>query len=103
MGIKYLDGAMVPRAVARHVDHRCEPRVDTPAQAAVVWLRGRRHPVQLLNLSASGAMFTFRLIPHIGETIRIELSGHGDVSARVCWVRDGHVGVSFAAPLACAE
>lgn len=103
MGIKYLDGAMVPRAARRHVDHRCEPRVDADAQKAVAWLRGRRHDVALVNLSASGAMFTFRLIPHIGETIRLELGGHGAVEARVCWVRDGKVGVSFVTPLQCVE
>jgi len=48
-----------------------------------------------MNLSASGAMLIFSLIPYIGETIRLELAGRGQVSANVCWVRDGKIGVSF--------
>jgi hypothetical protein len=98
MGINYLHGSMVPRAVTRQVDHRAEPRIDVE-QTAVIWHRGRKHVVPLANLSASGAMLMFRLIPHIGETIRLRLGGHGDVSARVCWVKDGRIGVTFAEPL----
>lgn len=103
MASKYLDGSMVPRTVTRRVDHRCEPRVDAQPQTATVWLRGRKHVVPLINLSSSGAMLMFRLIPHIGETIRLQLGEHGKVSARVCWVRDGKIGVTFAAPLQCVE
>jgi hypothetical protein len=65
----------------------------------VLEIRGRKHVVQLVNVSASGAMVTFRLIPQIGETIRLQLIGHGLVDGRVCWVRDGKIGVTFATPL----
>lgn len=103
MASKYLHGSMVPRTVGRRVDHRAEPRVDAQAQTAALWFRGRKHVVPLANLSPSGAMLMFRLIPHIGETIRLRLKGHGDVSARVCWVREGKIGVMFADPLQCVE
>ena len=53
----------------------------------------------MLNVSQSGAMVIFSLIPHIGETIRMQLIGRGLVEARVCWVRDGRVGVTFTAAL----
>jgi hypothetical protein len=55
--------------------------------------------VEVLNLSASGAMLIFSLIPYIGETIRLELVGRGQVSGTVCWVRDGKIGVSFSGPV----
>lgn len=99
MASKYLDGAMVPRKVVRHADHRLEPRRDAADQAAVIQYRGRRHSVRLVNLSPSGAMVIFSLIPCIGETINVELIGRGPVAARVCWARDGKIGLTFAAPV----
>jgi hypothetical protein len=98
MASKYLDGSMVPRSVRRYADHRSEPRIETGAQTAVLELRGRKHRVELVNLSASGAMLIFSLIPYIGETIRLELGGRGQVSGAVCWVRDGKIGVTFSGP-----
>jgi hypothetical protein len=99
MASKYLDGSMVPRSVRRCVDQRCEPRHEVEFQTAVLELRGRRHTVELLNLSSSGAMVMFALIPCIGETIRLRLSGRGEVGGTVCWVRDGKIGVTFAGPV----
>lgn len=99
MASKYLDGAMVPRSVTRRVDHRSEPRSEAGSQSAVIHLRGRKHVVRLGNVSRSGAMVIFALIPHIGERIRLQLSGKRDIEGRVCWVRDGKIGVTFAAPL----
>jgi hypothetical protein len=99
MASKYLDGSMVPRSVTRYVDHRSEPRFETESQTALLWLRGRKHMVEVLNLSASGAMLFFSLIPYIGETITLELVGRGQVSGTVCWVRDGKIGVSFSGPV----
>ena len=95
MASKYLDGSMVPRTVKRHVDQRCEPRVDVDYQTAVLEHRGRRHTVELLNLSSSGAMVISSLIPYIGESIKLQLSGRGRVDARVCWVRGGKIGLTF--------
>lgn len=94
-----LDGSMVPRAVMRQADHRDEVRVDAQSQTAVLEFRDRKHVVRLVNISRSGAMIIFSLIPHIGETIRLQLIGRDQVDGRVCWVRDGRIGVSFAAPL----
>jgi hypothetical protein len=96
---KYLDGSMVPRTVTRHADHRLEPRFEAESQTAVLEFRGRKHAVELLNVSASGAMLIFSLIPYIGETIRLELVGRGQISGSVCWVRDGKIGVSFSGPV----
>lgn len=93
-----LDGSIVPRAVTRSADHRAEPRLDAQSQTAVLELRGRKHVVRLVNLSDSGAMIIFSLIPIIGEPISLQLIGRGQVSGSVCWVRDGKIGVSFAAP-----
>jgi hypothetical protein len=94
-----LDGSMIPRAESRRHDERGEARIDTQSQTAVLEFRGRKHVVRLVNLSASGAMVIFSLIPIIGEAISMKLIGRGQMTGRVCWVRDGRIGVSFVGPL----
>ena len=92
-----LHGSMIPRSVRRIFDERTEPREPAESQTAVMEIRGRKHMVRLANLSSSGAMVIFSLMPHIGEEVVLHLLGRGRVRANVCWVRDGRVGVNFAA------
>jgi hypothetical protein len=40
-------------------------------------------------------MVIFPHVPHIGEKLRLQLLGRGQVSAQVRWVKDGRVGLSF--------
>ena len=92
-----LNGSMIPRTVRRMFDERTEPRQETVSQTAVLELRGRKHVVRLINLSRSGAMMSFPSMPTIGEAVAIHLSDRGRVCGNVCWVRDGRIGVNFAA------
>lgn len=92
-----LDGSIIPRAVRRIFDERSEPRDPAEWVGATIELRGRKHKVQLVNLSPSGAMVIFSGMPHIGEKVMLYLSDRGQVSGQVCWVRDGRIGVNFAA------
>lgn len=92
-----LDGSMIPRAVRRIFDERTEPRDPVDSVSATLELRGRRHEVQLVNLSPSGAMVILPLMPHIGEQVTLHLDDRGRVLGQVCWVRDGRIGVNFAA------
>lgn len=92
-----LHGSMIPRSVRRIFDERSEPREPTVSQTAVLELRGRKHVVRLENLSPSGAMVIFKAMPHIGEQVALHLSDRGRVLGQVRWVRDGHVGLNFAA------
>jgi len=92
-----LNGSMIPRSVKRMFDERAEPReAADPATATMEW-RGRSHSVRLVNLSPSGAMVNFSAMPHIGELVALHLPGRGRVSGHVRWVRDGRIGVNFAA------
>jgi len=90
-----LDGAMIPRAVKRMIDHRSEERFPAGSETAVMEFRGRKHVVRLVNSSASGAMVIFPLVPHIGEQVSLQLLEEGHLSARVRWVRDGRIGINF--------
>ena len=78
-------------------DERSEPREEAESQPAALELRGRKHMVRLVNLSPSGAMVICQALPHIGEQVALHLSDRGRVYGQVCWVRDGRIGVNFAA------
>jgi hypothetical protein len=92
-----LDGSIIPRAVRRIFDQRSEQREPLDRVDATLELRGHAHKVQLANLSPSGAMVILPLMPHIGEQVSLHIDGRGQVSGHVCWVRDGRIGVNFAA------
>jgi hypothetical protein len=94
-----LDGAMIPRSVKRMFDERGEPRDDGECQTAVLTHRGRNHVIRIGNISPSGVMVVYAGMPHIGETVTLQLLDHGAVAGQVRWVRDGRVGINFAAPL----
>lgn len=90
---------MIPRSVKRIFDERAEPREPAQSQAAVLELGGRKHMARLANISPSGAMVIVSAMPHIGEQVVLNVMERGRVKGRVLWVRDGRIGVQFAAPL----
>lgn len=94
-----LNGGMIPRTAQRSVDERLEERQPATAAAAsdsaVMTFRGRNHVVRLINTSPSGAMVNFAPVPHIGEQVWLQLLERGRLPARVRWVREGRIGVSF--------
>lgn len=96
----FLDGSMIERKVQRTVDHRLEDREDVSCGTCVLEFRGRRHVVRVGNLSPSGAMLSFPMIPNIGENVTLHLLDRGRLSAQVRWVRDGRIGLLFAATAA---
>ena len=93
-----LNGSMIPRTVRRMFDARSEPREPAGSQV-LLELRGRKHEVRLVNLSTSGAMIDFDSMPHIGEEVALHLGDRGPVAVQICWVRDGQIGVTFAAAM----
>ena len=90
---------MIPRSVKRMFDERSEPREPADSQTGVLEIGGRKHMVRLANISASGAMVIVSAMPHIGEDVVLNVMGRGRVKGRVLWVRDGRIGVQFAAPV----
>ncbi|NUR44927.1 MAG: PilZ domain-containing protein [Sphingomonas sp.] len=93
----FLDGTMIPRSERRTIDERAELRAAAVSNTAVLEFRGRKHVVQLVNISPSGAMVLFPHVPNIGERLPLQLLERGVVIAQVRWVRDGRIGLSFAA------
>jgi PilZ domain len=95
----FLDGGMIPRSEKRSIDERSELRHASASSTAVLEFRGRKHVVRLINVSSSGAMVVFPHVPNIGEKLPLQLLDQGLVTAQVRWVKDGRIGLSFAAPL----
>ena len=95
----FLDGGMIPRNEKRSIDERSELRRESASSTAVLEFRGRKHVVRLINVSSSGAMVVFPHVPNIGEKLPLQLLDQGLVTAQVRWVKDGRIGLSFAAPL----
>ena len=91
----FLDGTMIPRTEQRTIDERGEPRRPALSNTAVLEFRGRKHVVQLITISPSGAMVLFPHVPNIGERLPLQLLERGVVVSQVRWVRDGRVGLSF--------
>lgn len=92
----FLDGTMIPRSEQRSIDERSEARRPAVSNTAVLEFRGRKHVVQLVNISSSGAMVLFPHMPNIGERLPLQLLERGVVISQVRWVRDGRIGLSFA-------
>jgi hypothetical protein len=90
---------MIPRSEKRTIDERSEVRRPSVSSTGVLEFRGRRHVVRLVNVSSAGAMVIFPHTPNIGEKLQLQLLDQGLVTAQVRWVKDGRVGLSFAAPL----
>lgn len=95
----FLDGGMIPRTASRTIDERGELRQAALSGTAVLEFRGRKHVIRLVNISPSGAMVIFPHVPNIGERLSVQLLDRGLVSAQVRWVKEGRIGLSFAAPL----
>ena len=93
-----LDGTMIPRSAQRSIDEREELRHPAVSSTAVLEFRGRKHVVRLVNVSPSGAMVIFPHVPNIGERLPLQVLDRGVVTAQVRWVKDGRIGLSFAAP-----
>lgn len=94
----FLNGAMIPRNSKRVIDERTETRHVSMSSTAVLEFRGRKHVIRLINVSPSGAMVIFPHTPNIGERLPLHILDRGLVTAQVRWVRDGRIGLSFAAP-----
>jgi PilZ domain len=91
-----LDSVTVPRAATRRTDGRGGDRHRLTAEQAVLRHNGHEHVIDLVNLSAGGAMirgeFDLMLWDHVG----LVLGEHGEIDCAVCWLKDHSAGLEFA-------
>lgn len=88
----------ITRAWRRLVDERGEARSDAAPRTAVLAHRGREQVVQVSNISASGAMVGYAGEAAPGDSVTLRLLDQGAVAGQVRWVREGQIGINFAAP-----
>ena len=90
-----LAGSMIPRLQPRVAEQRVEPRREDLVDRAIVTFRGQAHLVPVRNVSPRGAMIESELIPHIGESVVVQLEDRAAIEAYVRWVREGQIGLNF--------
>ncbi|MDT9599354.1 PilZ domain-containing protein [Sphingosinicella rhizophila] len=97
MAAQQMSLARVPihRSSARNVDQRSEPRYADLVDNAVLFLRGERHPVRVINISSRGTMIETDLMPRLGESVLIQFEACSRIHAFVRWIRDGRIGLNF--------
>ena len=91
-----LSGSVVPRHEVRLTDHRDSDRHRLVDQRATVTFEGGRHTVEVVNLSAGGAMIRCDLVPHLWDMMELELGEGYALEGAVRWLRDGCIGLEFA-------
>ena len=95
---------MIARSVKRMFDERGEPRDDGGRVGDARLARQGDRRCGLVNLSPSGAMVICDEVPHIGETVTLQLpdhaphAGRGALGARWAHWYSLHRAVEVAAP-----
>lgn len=89
------------RRAQRWLDQRAQPRRDLEGrlEPAILVHRGLENEVRVGNVSPSGAMVLYAGAAQVGEAVTLRLLDRGAVAGQVRWVRDGRIGINFAAPL----
>ena len=59
----------------------------------------QRHECQLLDVSQGGTKIRANLDLELGDRIRLDIEGLGNLAGTVRWVRDSHAGIAFAVPV----
>lgn len=90
-----LSKIRISRQTHRQLNHRQEDRRPGAGKQATLTFRGEACPVDVVNLSRSGAMIGTDLEPFIGEPLEIRFYGEAPTQCVARWVRDGRVGLEF--------
>lgn len=60
---------------------------------------GEAHDVRVRNLSAGGLMAEYDGRVSIGDPIKIDLRGIGEIGGRIAWSAEGRIGVALDEPI----
>ena len=93
---KGLGAVKVTRAEGRSANQRDNDRHRLNDEQAVVRHKGKRHVVDLINLSHGGAMVGGKFKARLWDRVDLVLGKDGEIECAVRWLRDGRVGLEFA-------
>ena len=91
-----LNSIPVVREETRRGDTRDQDRHRLPDEQVSMTHEGRRHLVQLVNLSGGGAMVAADFEPKLWDRVELHLGENGTVECAVRWLKGGRIGLEFA-------
>ena len=81
-----IDGKIVARSEQRRSNHRGKDRHRLASEKATVRHRGRKHKVELVNLSAGGAMIRCKFAPKLWDMLELEIADGPRFEGAVRWI-----------------
>ena len=72
-----------------------EVALEDERRTGALVFRGRTILVPVINSSKGGVTIETSLVPEIGETVRVAMSGQAPASGVVRWVEEGRVGLDI--------
>lgn len=91
-----LASVEVPRSESRRGNHRNRDRHRLSGEVATVRYDGRDLPVELINLSAGGAMVRGEIGAALWDHVGLVLGDEDEIDCAVRWIKGGQVGLEFA-------
>jgi hypothetical protein len=91
-----LHSIAVARETARQADTRDEDRHRLPDEQVAATYKGRKHMVQLVNLSGGGAMIAGDFVPKLWDRLQLHLGENGTIDCAVRWLKGDRIGLEFA-------
>lgn len=85
----------IARQAQRTSNQRAELRRPAADEETIIRFRDRNYRVELVNLSASGAMIESDIEPFIGEPLQVQIGEAAPVAAVARWVGNGRLGLEF--------
>jgi hypothetical protein len=91
-----IDAELVARSEQRRANHRGKDRHRLTSERATAYHRGKTHQVDLVNLSAGGAMIRGSFEVRLWDMLELEITDGPRFEGAVRWIKDDQVGVEFA-------
>lgn len=91
-----LGGIKVARSESRTSNQRDSDRHRLADEQAVIRRKGKKHVVQLINLSHGGAMVAGSFKAKLWDKVELVLGEGGGIECAVRWMRDDKFGLEFA-------
>jgi hypothetical protein len=91
-----VDGKLVARSEGRRANHRGKDRHRLSSEGATAHHRGKTHKVEMVNLSAGGAMIRCKFALPLWEMLELEIVDGPTFEGTVRWIKDDLVGIEFA-------
>lgn len=91
-----LDRVRVTRSETRRRNHRGKERHRLNGETAAALHEGKSHEVEVVNLSAGGAMIRCGFVPRLWDFVELRLGEGSGLEGAVRWIKGDSVGLEFA-------